>query len=75
MERISIMELSPKAVRYLIDAVKYYENHLDHRLDEENLSDDESADLANDRQYLIALVQDLQSYHENLLKGRVSVQN
>ena len=44
------MELSPKPIRYLIDAVKHYEGHFDRRLDEESLSDDELADLANDRQ-------------------------
>jgi len=66
------MDLSPKAIRFLIDAVKHYQ---DRHLDEESLSDDELADLANDRQYLAALVDDLQNHHEDLLKGRVSVQN
>ena len=69
------MELSPKAIRFLIDAVKHYEEHFDRRLEEDGLSDDELADLANDRQYLDALVQDLQSHHEDLLKGRVTLQN
>ena len=69
------MELSPKAIRFLIDAVKHYEEHFDRRLEEDGLSDDELADLANDRQYLVALVKDLQSHHADLLKGRVSLPN
>jgi hypothetical protein len=68
------MDLSPKAIRFLIDAVKHYEEQLDRRLEEEGLSDDELADLTNDRQYLAALVQDLHSYHEDLLKGSVALQ-
>jgi hypothetical protein len=69
------MELSPKAIRYLLEALQYYRGHLDRRLEEESLSDDDLADLANDRQYLAALAQDLQHKHEDLLKGRVSLQN
>ena len=52
------MVLAPKAIRYLIDAVKHYEEHFDRRLDEPGVSDDELADLANDRRYLAALATD-----------------
>lgn len=69
------MELSPKAIRYLLEALQHYRGHLDRRLEEEKLSEDDVADLANDRQYLAALAQDLQHKHEELLKGRVSLQN
>jgi hypothetical protein len=68
------MDLSLKAIRFLIDALKHYGEHLERRLEDEGLPDDELADLANDRQYLVALGQDLQSYHEDLLKGRLSLQ-
>lgn len=67
------MDLSAKAIRFLIDALKHYEEHVERRLQEEGLSDDAVADLANDRQYLLALRQDLQSRHEDLLKGTVAV--
>lgn len=68
------MDLSPKAIRFLIDALTHYEAHVERRLQEEGrLSDDELADLANDRQYLLALRQDLQSRHEELLRSREAV--
>ena len=69
------MDLSPKAVRYLIDALRHYREHLDCRLEAADSSDDELADLGNDRQYGVALEQDLQSHHEDLLKGVVSLQH
>ena len=69
------MDLSPKAIRFLIEALKQYEQDYARRLEEEDLSDDEMADLANDRQYLLALEQDLKSRHENLVEGKVSLQN
>ena len=69
------MDLSPKAIRFLIDALKHYGEHFDRRLEDESLSDDELADLANDRQYLLALAQDLQSHHDDLLKAGVSLQH
>ena len=67
------MELSPKAIRFLIEALKHYEQNYDRRLEEEDLSDDEVAELDNDRRYLLALEQDLESRHENLVGGKVSL--
>ncbi len=67
------MDFSPKGLRFLIAALKHYEEYFDRRLQEEGLSDDELADLANDRQYLVALGQYLQSHHEDLLQGRVAL--
>jgi hypothetical protein len=69
------MDLSPKAIRYLLDALQHYRGCLDRRLEEDSLSDDDLADLANDQQYLAALAQDLQTKHEDLLKGCVSLPN
>ena len=69
------MELSPKAIRFLIEALKHYEQDYDRRLEEEDLSDDEMADLANDRRYLLALEQDLTIRQENLVAGKVSLQS
>ena len=67
------MDLSPKAVRFLIDALKHYDEYFDRRLEDDGLSDDDLSDLANDQQYLLALRQDLQSHHDDLLKRNVSV--
>ena len=67
------MDLSPKDLRFLIDALKHYEEYHERRLEEAALSDDELADLANDRQYLLALRQELQIRHEDLLKSSESV--
>lgn len=69
------MDLSPKAVRYVIDALQHYREHLDRRLEDASLSDDELADLGNDRQYVLALAQDLQCHHDELLKCAVSLQH
>ena len=69
------MDLSPKAIRFLIDALKHYEEYYDRRLEEAGLSDDDLADLSNDRQYLLALGQYLKSRHEDLLKGKVALPN
>ena len=69
------MDLSPKAIRFLIDALQHYREHLDRRLEELGLSDDELADFGNDRQYVVALSQDLQSRHEYLLKNETSLQH
>lgn len=69
------MDLSPKAIRFLIDAVQHYEKHFDQRLKEDGLSEDDMADLANDRQYLLALVEELQGLHEIHLKGSLSLQH
>lgn len=66
------MDVSLKALRFLIEAVRHYEEHLGRRSEQEGLSDDDLAELANDRQYLVALAQDLHSHHEDLLKGGVS---
>lgn len=69
------MELSPKAIRLLIDALNHYDEHFDRRLEDERLSEDELADLANDQQFLVALRQSLANHHEDLVNSRVSLSN
>jgi len=69
-----MIDLSPKAIRFLIEALNHYEEHCDRRLEEKGLPEDKLADLANDRQYLLALRDDLQGQHDELFKGRESVQ-
>jgi len=63
------MDLSPKAIRFIIDALEHYVEHFDQLVGNENLSDDELADLSNDQRYLAALRQSLQLQHAELLKS------
>jgi hypothetical protein len=67
------MELSPKAIRFLIEALKNYREHFEHRLEEDSLSEDESADISNDHRYLLALEQSLLIHHDELLKAGMSL--
>jgi|GEM_PF-2892008 len=64
------VDLSPKAMSFLVDALQHYQKHLERRSEEVGISEDELADLANDRQYLLALRQDLQRRHDELLRCR-----
>ncbi len=67
------MQLSPKAIRFLIEALEYYQTHHEERLRDEHITDEDAADLANDHQYLEALKTDLQQYHDELMcKGSSS---
>ena len=61
------MQLSPKAIRFIIEAVEHYQIHHEERLRDEHLTEEEAADLTNDRQYLEALKMDLKQYHDELL--------
>ena len=67
------MELSPKAIRFVVDALQLYREHLDRRLEDNGLSDDELADVGNDREYVVALARDLQNRHQELLNCGVSL--
>jgi hypothetical protein len=64
------MDLSPKALRFVLEALEHYARYHDQRMQEKGLSEDELADLANDRQYLEAIKQDLQLGHEQPGKPR-----
>jgi uncharacterized protein YjiS (DUF1127 family) len=58
------MDLSPKAIRFIIESLQHYRDQLDRRLEDNGLSDDELADLGNDREYISALVQGFQLHNE-----------
>jgi hypothetical protein len=65
-----MMQLSPKAHRFLIEAVEHYQTYHEERLHNEHLTEDEAADLTNDHQYLEALKTDLkQNLDEPMCKG------
>ena len=61
------MKLSLKATRFVIEALEHYQKYHEDRLKQEGLPEDDAADLVNDRQYLEAIKQDFQEYHEALL--------
>jgi hypothetical protein len=64
------MELSPRAVRFVIEALEHYQDCRNQELKNENLSDDDSSDLANDLQYLEEIKAEFKRYHDKLTKGR-----
>ena len=49
------MNLSPKAIRFIIEALEHYQTSHEERLRDERLTEDEVADLTNDYQYLEAI--------------------
>ena len=61
------MHLSPKAIRFIIEALEHYQISHEARLQDERLTVDEVADLTNDYQYLEAIKTDLKKYHRELL--------
>lgn len=53
------MELSPKAVRFIIEALEYRIQSYEKILDTGNVDPDEAPDIANDAMYLEAIRDDL----------------
>lgn len=53
------MELSPKAIRFIIDALDYRINRYQERLKLENLNEDEISDITNDSMFLEALREEM----------------
>ncbi len=45
------MQLSPKAIRFIIEAIEHYQTYHEERLQDERLTEEESADLTNDYHY------------------------
>jgi hypothetical protein len=66
------MQLSPKAIRFIIEALEHYQTYHEKRLQDENITEEDSAELANDCQYLAAIKTDLQRYHNELVNKVVS---
>jgi hypothetical protein len=62
-----MMQLSPKATRFIIEAIEHYQASHEARLQDPSLPEEESAELANDYQYLEAVKTDLKKHHEELL--------
>ena len=62
------MQLSPKAIRFIIEAVEFYQKHQEMRLHAPNISEEEeAADLANDKRYLESIKCDHKRHHDDLI--------
>jgi hypothetical protein len=68
-----MMRLSPKAIRFIIEAIEHYQTYHEERLQDERLTEEESADLTHDYHYLEAIKTDLKKHHD-ALTGQFSSQ-
>jgi hypothetical protein len=59
-----MMQLSPKAIRFIIEALEYYRTHHEARLQDKHVTEEEAADLTNNYQYLEALKTTLQQCYD-----------
>lgn len=64
------MNFSPKAIRFIIEAIDHYLNYHQTQIQNGTLPEDEKADLINDSCYLEAIKSDLKAYHTQLLSQR-----
>ncbi|MEH2184042.1 hypothetical protein [Nostoc sp.] len=53
------MNFSPKAIRFIVEALEYRIEAYQKQLERENLNDDEVSDITNDMMFLESLSQDL----------------
>jgi hypothetical protein len=68
------MNLSPKALRLVIEALDHYQQVHDERLARPGLSEDEISDLENDRHYLAAIKEDFERRRDELSPPRQNIQ-
>jgi len=66
------MNLSLKAVRFVIEALEEYQKSQAQRLAQHGLSDDETSDLANDALFLEAIKKDFEKYRDALIDSHAS---
>jgi hypothetical protein len=62
------MQFSPKATRFIIEAIEFYQKDHEARLQATDISEDEVADIANDHQYYEVLKGELQQHYDELFK-------
>ncbi|MDZ8264579.1 hypothetical protein [Nostoc sp. ChiQUE01b] len=53
------MNFSPKAIRFIVEALEYRIEAYQKQLETENLNDDEVSDITNDMMFLESLSEDL----------------
>lgn len=61
------MQLSPKAIRFIIEAIEFYQKDQEMRLQDPKTSEDDASDIGNDHQYLEQIKTDLKTYHDELI--------
>jgi hypothetical protein len=64
------MKFSPKAIRFIIEAIDHYLNYHQIQIQNGRLSEDEKSDLINDLYYLEAIKGDLKAHNTQLLSQR-----
>lgn len=62
-----MLQLSPQAVRYIIEALTYYQTVQEERCRDVGATAEEVSDLTNDQHFLEAIKADLHRYHEELV--------
>jgi hypothetical protein len=69
-----MIQLSPKAIRFIIEAITHYQTVQEERLQDEGVPEEEVTDLTNDHHFLEAIKTDLHKYHEELVsKGSAPI--
>ncbi|MBD2569594.1 hypothetical protein H6G59_17190 [Anabaena lutea FACHB-196] len=58
------MNLSPKAVRFLVEALEFRIAAYQIQLDEQDLSEDEASEITNDMMFLESLLQELKKMRD-----------
>ncbi|WP_242038906.1 hypothetical protein [Anabaena lutea] len=59
-----MMNLSPKAVRFLVEALEFRIAAYQIQLDEQDLSEDEASEITNDMMFLESLLQELKKMRD-----------
>jgi hypothetical protein len=67
------MQLSPKATRFVIEALEHYKQYLNEQLQQKGLAQDDVSDLHNDQLYLEAIKLDFEKYRDSLVQQREGV--
>lgn len=62
-----MIQLSPKAIRCIIEALTYYQTVQEKRLRDGGVTEEEVSDLTNDQHFFEAIKTDLHKYHEELV--------
>ncbi|MCB2379461.1 hypothetical protein LGH70_17825 [Hymenobacter sp. BT635] len=63
------MNLSPKAIRFLIQAINVQQERFTEQLQSANVSEDDAADISNDAMYLNEIKKSLQEHHDGLIQA------
>jgi hypothetical protein len=64
------MKLSAKTIRFVIEALEHYRVDHERRTNSPAISDDEVAEITNDRQFLIEVKKDFETLLEAAMRGR-----